>query len=278
VVLVDKPAGPTSHDLVARARRALGTRAVGHGGTLDPFATGLLLLLVGKATRLARFAGSQPKTYLATAVLGARTDTDDATGASLPGGPGPVPADGGEVAGAIAGFRGTGLQRPPAFSAKKVAGVRSYRLARRGEAVDLAPVEVTVHAIELVEWAPPRVTFRATVSAGTYVRALARDLGEALGCGAHLESLRREAIGGLRVEDAVSPEAIGPAALRPARLAVAHLPTVELDRAGAAAVAHGRAVAAPGELAGHVALLDRGELVAVARAEGGMLRPEVVLS
>lgn len=278
MVLVDKPAGPTSHDLVARARRALGTRAVGHAGTLDPFATGLLVLLVGKATRLARFAGGQPKTYLATAVLGARTDTDDATGEALPGGPGPVPADRGVVAGAVAGFRGTAPQRPPAYSAKKVAGVRSYRRARRGEAVDLAPVEVTVHAIELVDWVPPRVTFRATVSAGTYLRALARDLGEVLGCGAHLESLRREAIGALRVEDAVAPDAVGPDALRPARLAVAHLPVVELDDAAREAVGHGRGIPGGAALEGHVALLARGELAAVARAEGGMLRPEVVLA
>ncbi len=278
MVLVDKPAGPTSHDLVARARRALGTRAVGHAGTLDPFATGLLVLLVGKATRLARFVGDQPKTYLATAVLGARTDTDDATGAALPGGPGPVPVDRAAVAEAMAGFRGTAAQRPPAYSAKKVGGVRSYRRARRGEAVALAPVEVTVHAIELVEWAPPRVTFRATVSAGTYVRALARDLGERLGCGAHLESLRREAIGTLRVEDAVPPDAVGPAALRPARLAVAHLPAVELDDAAAAAVGHGRPVPGDAALAGHVALLARGALAAVARAEAGLLRPEVVVA
>lgn len=277
MVLVDKPAGPTSHDVVARARRALGTRAVGHAGTLDPFATGLLVLLVGKATRLARFAGGQPKTYLATAVLGARTDTDDATGAALPGGPGPVPADRAVVAGAVAGFRGKAPQRPPAYSAKKVAGVRSYRRARRGEAVDLAPVEVTVHAIELVDWAPPRVTFRATVSAGTYVRALARDLGEALGCGAHLEALRREAVGALRVEDAVAPDAVGPGDLRPARLAVAHLPAVELDDAAREAVGHGRAIPGGAAFQGHVALLVRGELAAVAWAEGGMLRPEVVL-
>ncbi len=277
MVLVDKPAGPTSHDVVARARRALGTRAVGHAGTLDPFATGLLVLLVGKATRLARFAGGQPKTYLATAVLGARTDTDDATGESLPGGPGPVPTDRAAVAAAIAGFRGTAPPRPPAYSAKKVAGVRSYRRARRGEAVDLAPVEVTVHAIELVDWAPPRVTFRATVSAGTYVRALARDLGEALGCGAHLEALRREAVGALRVEDAVAPDAVGPGDLRPARLAVAHLPAVELDDAAREAVGHGRAIPGGAAFQGHVALLVRGELAAVAWAEGGMLRPEVVL-
>ncbi|HSE28246.1 MAG TPA: tRNA pseudouridine(55) synthase TruB [Gemmatimonadales bacterium] len=278
MVLLDKPAGPTSHDLVARARRALGTRAVGHAGTLDPFATGLLVLLIGKATRLARFAGNQPKTYLATAVLGERTDTDDATGTALPGGPGPVPVDRAEVARAIARFRGTAPQRPPAFSAKKVGGVASYRRARRGEAVALAPVDVTVHAIELADWTPPRVTFRATVSAGTYIRALARDLGEALGCGAHLVALRREAIGALRVEEAVPPEAVGPTAVLPARRAVAHLPAVELDGVAAAAVAHGRPVPGGAGLEGHVALLAGGELAAVARAEGGVLRPEVVLS
>lgn len=278
MVLVDKPAGPTSHDVVARARRALGTRAVGHAGTLDPFATGLLVLLVGRATRLARFAAAQAKTYRAVAVLGARTDTDDRTGAPVPGGPGPVPADRSVVASALATFRGTRPQRPPAFSAKKVEGVRSYRRARKGEAVELAPVDVTVHAIELVEWEPPRATFRATVSAGTYLRALARDLGDTLGCGAHLESLRREAVGALRVEDAVAPDAIGPAALRPARLAVAHLPAVELDAAAAALVAHGRAVAADPALAGEVALFRGAELAAVAHADHGRLQPCVVLS
>jgi tRNA pseudouridine55 synthase len=276
-VLVDKPAGPTSHDLVARARRALGTRAVGHAGTLDPFATGLLVLLVGKATRLARFVGDQPKTYLATAVLGARTDTDDGTGRPLPGGPAPVPADRASVARALAAFAGTSAQRPPAYSAKKLAGVRSYRRARRGEPVDLAPVAVTVHRVELVAWAPPRATFRATVSAGTYLRALARDLGEALGCGAYLEALRREAIGGLRVEEAVGPEGIGPEVVRAPALAVQHLPAVQLDGAAAALVAHGRAVPGPEGLLGHAALFAGDALAAVARAGGGTLQPEVVL-
>lgn len=278
MVLLDKPAGPTSHDLVAGARRALGTRAVGHAGTLDPFATGLLVLLVGKATRLARFAGAQPKTYRATAVLGARTDSDDATGSPLPGGPGEVPGDGEVVAAALASFLGRSAQRPPAYSAKKVAGVRSYRRARRGEAVALAPVEVTVHRIELLEWLAPRATFRATVGAGTYLRALARDLGEALRCGAYLESLRREAIGGLRVEDAVAPGSLVPGAVLPARLAVAHLPTVALDAEGLVAVGHGRSVEAPEGLQGHAALLAGGELAAVARVEAGRLRPEVVLA
>ncbi|HJS46745.1 MAG TPA: hypothetical protein VJ773_02030, partial [Gemmatimonadales bacterium] len=213
----------------------------------------------------------------ATAVLGARTDSDDATGAPLPGGPGAVPGGGEAVAAALASFLGRSAQRPPAYSAKKVAGVRSYRRARRGEAVALAPVEVTVHRIELLDWSAPRATFRATVGAGTYLRALARDLGEALGCGAYLETLRREAIGGLRVEDAVAPAGLGPAALLPARVAVAHLPTVALDAEAIVAVGHGRSVEAPEGLEGHAALLAGEELAAVARVEAGWLRPEVVL-
>ena len=274
---MDKPAGPTSHDVVARVRRALGTRAVGHAGTLDPFATGLLVVLVGRATRLARYLAAVPKVYRATAVLGVRTDTDDPTGAVLEGAAGPVPTSREAVAGALDQLVGARLQRPPAYSAKKVAGVRSYRLARRGAAVELAPVEVTVHAAELLEWASPAVTFRATVGSGTYVRALARDLGDALGCGAHLSALRREAIGDMRVEDAVAPEEVSAAALGPASRVVAHLPSVAIDAEPARAVGHGRPIPSPGVLEGNVALVAGGELLAVARAEGAWLRPEVVL-
>jgi tRNA pseudouridine55 synthase len=276
---VDKPAGLTSHDVVARVRRALGTRAVGHTGTLDPFATGLLVVLVGRATRLARFVEAQPKTYLAEAVLGTRTDTDDRTGAVV----GPVvahPAIGeAQVREALAGFAGAQRQRPPSYSAKHVAGERSYRLARRGEAVALPEVDVTVHAIELVACEPPRVAFRATVSPGTYLRALARDLGERLGVGAHLSALRREAIGPLRVEDAVPLDRVSPDAVRPARTVLGHLPVVDLDERGRADVLHGRAVAdAEGPRDGaEVALLAGGELIAVARRADGWLRPAVVL-
>jgi tRNA pseudouridine55 synthase len=277
---VDKPAGLTSHDAVQRVRRSLRTRQAGHTGTLDPFATGLLVVLVGRATRLARFVESEAKTYLATACLGVRTDTDDRTGAviaerSASG----VSVD--LVREALAGFAGEQRQRPPAYSAKHVGGERSYRLARRGAAVTPAETTVTVHRIELVAWEPPAVTFRATVSSGTYLRAIGRDLGDRLGVGGHLTALRREAIGGLRVEDAVPLDAVGPGdLLRPARV-LSHLPAVELDPAAKAAVVHGRPVAIEG--AGDdpdlpVVLLAGDELVAVARPEAGRLRPTVVLA
>jgi len=274
---VDKPAGPTSHDVVQRVRRVLKTRAVGHTGTLDPFATGLLVVLVGRATRLARFVEAEAKTYLATARLGVGTDTDDATGAPL----GP-PVDLSEltearVAEALAGFAGEQRQRPPRYSAKHVDGERSYRLARRGVAVQPAETTVVVARIDLVEYAPPELVFRVTVSAGTYVRALARDLGERLGVGAHLTALRRESIGALRVEDAVRLAEVDPSAVRPARAVLGHLPAVELDEPGRVAVSHGRAVPADADAQGDVALVHEGELVAVARAGDGWFRPSVVL-
>jgi tRNA pseudouridine55 synthase len=280
-VLVDKPAAMTSHDVVQRVRRVLGTRAAGHTGTLDPFATGLLVVLVGRATRLARFVEGQSKTYLATARLGIRTDTDDLTGRIT----GTSDADElGEslVRQSLAGFLGTQLQRPPPYSAKHLAGERSYQKARRGEPVELAEVSVTIERIEVVEYQPPLVSFRATVSAGTYMRAMARDLGDRLGVGAHLTSLRREAIGSLRVEDAVLLERLSADAVVPARTVLANLPTVELDHAARLAVAHGRAVVDSGAVGQRasgvaVALLGDGELVAVARAEDGWLRPAVVL-
>jgi tRNA pseudouridine55 synthase len=277
---VDKPAGLTSHDAVQRVRRSLRTKQVGHTGTLDPFATGLLVVLVGRATRLAQFLESEVKTYLATARLGVRTDTDDLTGAVLE--ERPVAGIGiGLVREALAAFAGRQRQRPPAYSAKHVGGERSYRLARRGAAVEPAETTVTVHRIELVAWDPPSVTFRATVSAGTYLRAIGRDLGDRLGVGGHLTALRREAIGGLRVEDAVRLEAVGPSALlRPARV-LGHLPAVELDPAAKAAVVHGRPVATGGaaeDRDGPVVLLAGDELVAVARVDEGRLQPTVVLA
>jgi tRNA pseudouridine55 synthase len=276
---VDKPAGLTSHDAVHRIRRALGTRAVGHTGTLDPFATGLLVVLVGRATRLARFVEGQPKTYLATARLGVRTDTDDRTGRVLETAATGSGLPAAAVAEALAGFRGEQRQRPPSFSAKHVGGERSYRLARRGESVDLPEARVTVHRIELVAHRDDMVTFRTTVSAGTYVRALARDLGERLGVGAHLVELRREAVGPLRVEDAVPLTEVSPAHLRPARSVLGHLPALDLDAAGRREVLHGRVVDAAGQggSGAEVALLWEGELVAVAREDAGVLRPAVVL-
>jgi tRNA pseudouridine55 synthase len=274
---VDKPAGPTSHDVVQRVRRALATRAAGHTGTLEPFATGLLVVLVGRATRLARFVEAEAKTYLATVRLGFATDTDDRTGTPL-GPPADLAAlDPASVAEAVAALEGAQRQRPPQYSAKHVEGERSYRLARRGVAVELAEATVVVHRIELVSSTLPELVFRATVSAGTYIRALARDLGERLGVGGHLTALRREAIGALRVEDAIPLGRIDASALRPARAVLGHLPALELDEPGRAAVSHGRALLGEGMPSGDVALTFGGELVAIARAGDGWLRPSVVL-
>jgi tRNA pseudouridine55 synthase len=279
---VDKPVGPTSHDVVYRVRRALKIRAAGHTGTLDPFASGLLVVLVGRATRLARFVEGQPKRYLATARLGTQTTTDDLTGDVVARFPNPESVPEVRLREELATFLGQHPQRPPAFSAKRIAGERSYRRARRGELVELAEVPVTVHDIELVDYRPPDLCFRAVVSAGTYVRALARDLGNQLGVGAHLIALRREAIGSLVVEDAVPVEQLGPAALLSPQSVLRDLPSVELDEAARNAVVHGRAVQ-DREAAGQrgsgaaVALLQGGELIAVAQAEDGWLRPTVVL-
>jgi tRNA pseudouridine55 synthase len=280
-VLVDKPAGKTSHDVVQHVRRALQIRAAGHTGTLDPFATGLLVVLVGRATRLARFVEAQPKTYFATGRLGRRTTTDDLTGDV-------VGSESGELVpeillrATLERFLGSQAQRPPQFSAKRVDGERSYRKARRGEPVELAEVSVTVHGINLLAYRPPEFDFRVTVSAGTYVRAIARDLGDQLGVGAHLTHLRREAIGPLRVEDAVPVEQVCARILLPPRSVLTHLPAVNLDEAGRRDVAHGRAVVDSGAAGQRgsgaaVALLGDDELVAVARAENGWLYPSVVL-
>ncbi len=275
---MDKPAGPTSHDVVAMVRRALDTRAVGHTGTLDPFATGLLVVLCGRGTRLARFVEGQPKTYLAAARLGMRTATDDATGAPL--GPPVSVADLREatIRTAVRGFLGTHPQRPPAFSAKHVGGQRSHSLARRGESVELAEVNVTVRRIELVGWDGETAVFRAEVSAGTYLRALARDLGERLGTGAHLTALRREAIGGLDVARAIAPQDVSAQAVLPLRDVLRHLPVMELDRAALRDVAHGRAVPGAPDASGPIAVLHGDEVVAVGTAEDGWLRPTVVLA
>ena len=302
-MLVDKPAGPTSHDVVAIVRRTMGIRSAGHTGTLDPFATGLLVILLGRATRLARFVSGQPKRYLATARLGFGTTTDDLLGEPLPPGsrdPGAIRLE--SLAEALGEFVGKGTQRPPAFSARHVDGERSYRLARRGVEVELPESDVTIHEMTLVAQEQDCVTFRVTVSAGTYIRAIARDLGERLGTGAHLTALRREAIGPIEVSRAVPLAALtrDTPVLSPLDV-VAHLPVHELDDVGARAVGHGRSVAATDtdgtgaevadakgvgtEGAGDadadrertVALVFEGRLVAVASAREGRLHPSVVL-
>jgi len=277
--LVAKPAGPTSHDIVDIVRRALGEQRVGHLGTLDPFAKGLLVLVVGRATRLASFAAHWPKTYEGVMRLGITTDTDDLTGAVVATAPwtGITPA---QLADVIESFRGAYEQRPPAYSAVKIAGERAYRRARRGEAVAPEPRAVEIREIEIVEAAVPDLQFRATVSAGTYVRSLARDIGAKLGCGAHLTALRRTAVGPLRLEDAVAPETVTKGALQDAAVLVAHLPRRQVEKKERDAVVHGRPIpntqmAEGGRL---TAVFAGEELVAVAEPTGDLLKPRVVVA
>lgn len=268
----------TSHDVVAAARRVLGVRQIGHTGTLDPFATGLLVLVVGRATRLARFVEAGRKTYEAAARLGQRTATDDPTGEPVgPAYAGPWPDEAG-IRAALAGLEGRVRQQPPAYSAKKVGGRRSHALARAGAAVPLAPVEVEVDRLELLAWVPPEVAFRATVGPGTYVRAVARDLGEALGTGAHLTRLRRTRVGPFRVEDAVPLDRLERSTpLIEPRALLAGATVVELEAAEGAAVRHGRAVGHDAAAGATAALVEAGRLLAVAQGREGRWQPVVVL-
>lgn len=209
-LLIDKPAGITSHDVVDRIRRVTGIRRIGHGGTLDPFATGLLVVGIGSATKgLAVFSGSE-KTYVATAVLGATSDTQDLTGAIIPVADAPMP-DRAALEATMAKFVGQIAQIPPMYSAKKIGGKKLYELARAGKTVERQPVTVTIKELRLLDYTPPRFTFETICSGGTYVRTLAHDIGAVLGSDAYLESLRRTAIGAHRVESsqpltAVTPE------------------------------------------------------------------------
>src|SRR5438046_1769758 len=234
VVLVAKPGGPkgpTSHDVVDIVRRAVGIDRVGHLGTLDPFAAGLLVIVVGRATRLAPFAAGWAKTYDGVMRLGATTATDDATGATVATSETWRGVDRARVDAALAAFRGAYDQRPPAYSAVKVAGERAYRRARRGASVELRPRRVQVTELELGRFAPPDVGFRAPAGGGTYLRSLARDIGEALGCGAHLATLRRTRVGPFRLAEAVAPDAVTARALRDPAELVRGLPAAELDDA-----------------------------------------------
>jgi tRNA pseudouridine55 synthase len=245
-VLVDKPSGPTSHDIVGFIRRLLNTKRVGHTGTLDPLATGLLVLLVGHATRLSQFLVSDTKEYIADIRLGVATPTYDA--ASLDEARDArreVRVTPEQVRAVLAEFTGTFRQVPPSYSAKKVDGVRAYERARRDESVVLNPVEVTVHELERLESRashvapdPTLLRLRIVCSSGFYVRSLAHDLGQALGCGAHLEALRRTRVGRFRIDDAASLdvlERMGPEAITrlvPMNDLLGHYPAIGLTAEG----------------------------------------------
>lgn len=285
VLPVDKPRGPTSHDAVAAARRAVRVRRIGHTGTLDPFASGLLLLCVGPSTRLSEYLTALPKEYLATLRLGEATDTDDLAGEVVRRSEGWRELTEERVRAALAAQTGTLRQLPPRYSAKKVAGERMYAAARRGEEVERTPVEVTVHELEVLRWEPPEVDFRVRCSSGTYIRAIARDAGEALGVGGHLSQLRRTRVGEFRVEDALPLHELDEERARLALVApgaaLSHLPRVVVGEEEARLLANGRAIAAPEDApgGGPVALLSAdGALYAVAERVGDRLQPRKVFA
>lgn len=286
VLALDKPVGPTSHDAVDRARRSLGTRRIGHFGTLDPFASGLLVLGVGPATRLAAFCAGHTKTYLATVRLGERSDTDDVRGSivRVPTESIPDPA---AVWQAAMTWTGTVRQVPPAYSAKHVGGRRAYALARAGETVTLDAAVVRIHAIEIVRYEWPELEIVVRCGPGTYVRALARDLGDELGTGGLCARLRRVSSGPFGVERAISWDELADpartrAALEPAARAVDHLPGVTLDEIARGAFAAGREVGLPGPSAtGWVRVEGPRGFVGMGEVTGGggswVLRPRRVL-
>jgi tRNA pseudouridine55 synthase len=285
ILLVDKAVGPTSHDLVSLVRKAAGMRRVGHAGTLDPFATGLLIILLGQATRLSEYLLGLPKVYEATARLGIETTTDDPEGEVVAETPAwdEVTREAAEAV--LASFSGDHLQEPPIYSAKKVKGEASHRRVRRGEEVSLQKAQVTIHEIALTTFALPEVGFRVRCSAGTYVRALGRDLGRSLGVGAHLKTLRRTGIGGFSVEDALSLSDLESGRLLEENLispvaALSHLPAVEVGQADAVRIRQGQFLPLEGRDLPEgepVRILLEGGLLAIGARAGEQLRPRKVL-
>jgi tRNA pseudouridine55 synthase len=217
ILLVDKPQGLTSHDVVQLARRKLDIRKIGHSGTLDPMATGLLILLVGRATKLASRFLRLSKEYRATIRLGIRTDTADTWG-KLICERSCKDIDESRIIGAFQRFKGRVTQIPPMYSALKYKGQRLYSLARKGIEVRRRPREVSIYNLEIIKFDLPFVTFVISCSAGTYIRSLCDDIGELLGCGACLQGLRRLKIGQFSIEDAIKPKEISPEAIRSVRL------------------------------------------------------------
>ena len=295
ILIVDKPIGPTSHDIVGLVRRLAATKRVGHGGTLDPFASGVLPLFLGRGTRVVEFHLADRKRYRATVCFGASSTTDDLEGEMTPAA-GPAPSQA-EVEAALPGLTGPISQRPPAYSAIKVGGRRAYAMARAGETVTLAERQVTIHALDLLSWDGtdpdrPIAVLDVACSAGTYIRALARDLGERLGSAAYLGALRRTEAGPFPEADAISLDTIRAAAaddpgavarlLRPIDTGLDRFPEVVLTDSEVGAVARGQFVRPvvgfePG--AEHYRLrAPDGSLAAIAiEAPGGRLAPDKVL-
>jgi len=277
LIVVDKPGGMTSHDVVARARRALNTRKIGHGGTLDPMATGVLVLGVGRATRLLTYVVGTGKVYRATIRLGQATITDDAEGEVVSSNPAPVEDSG--IRHVLGGMVGEIDQVPSAVSAIKIKGVRSYHRVRQGEAVELPARRVTIKSIEIGEIRRldevTDVDVMVDCSSGTYIRAIARDLGAGLGVGGHLTALRRTRVGGFAIEEACMLEDLRtvPTAESLKRL----MPTREVDEEQARVVSHGGPLPPCGMPGPYGVLGPDGSALAVMSERAGKARAEIVL-
>lgn len=287
VLIIDKPAGLTSHDVVNRVRRVLGQKSVGHLGTLDPLATGVLPLVIGNLTRLAQFYLATDKSYEGVIRFGFATDTYDADGDPL----GPVTSvevSLEQVRALAEKFRGVIEQMPPPFSAKKIHGVPAYKLARRKKGVVLQPVRVEIKLFEILSCDGDRATFRADVASGTYLRTVAHDLGRELGCGAHLTALRRTRVAEFEVSEAITLERLAEAAagnleevfVHPRRL-LPHMPSVTASEEAAALIRGGRAVNLPEMSRARQVKVFYGqrELIAIAtRVAGTLFHPGIVLA
>jgi tRNA pseudouridine55 synthase len=304
VLVVDKPAGPTSHDVVARVRRAIGVSRIGHTGTLDPLASGVLPLVVGRATRLAQFLSASDKEYIAEITLGATSATYDAEGPLTAASSGSLEAlpDADALERVLSHFRGTYAQMPPPYSAKKVGGTRAYKLARTNQSIELKPVSVTVHALETLAIEADLLRIRVACSTGFYVRTLAHEIGARLGVGAYLAGLRRTRVGRFTLADAVPLDDVERGGLEAAsghitaldRL-LPELPAVVLNEAGAGRVSHGNVVTfehlaegsgpfpneasnAAGQAAKVRLLNASGTLLGIAESRAaGLLHPTIVL-
>jgi tRNA pseudouridine55 synthase len=292
VLVIDKPPGLTSHDVVNRVRRILGQRSVGHLGTLDPSATGVLPIVLGNLTRLAQFYLHSEKTYEGIIRFGFATDTYDSDGEPTTP-PQEVHLNCGEVRALAAQFHGVIEQMPPPFSAKKIAGVPAYKLARKNKAVALKPVQVEIKEFEILSTTADEATFRARVASGTYIRSVAHEMGQKLGCGAHLASLRRSAVAEFVIEDAHSLEALETASqqgsaelivltmlVHPRKL-VPQLPSVTASEESAALIRSGRAVNLPEMSRAPQVKVFYGQrdLIAIAtRIAGTLFHPSIVFS
>lgn len=279
ILLLDKPPGLTSNAALSRAKRALGIRKAGHTGALDPLATGLLPLCFGQATKVSAFLLDADKGYLAEVMLGQTTASGDAEGDVLERREVPDLARA-DIEKVLAGFRGPIEQVPPMFSALKHKGRRLHDLARAGIEVERKPRPVTIHRLDLLEFDPPRLSLRVICSKGTYIRSLAMDIGEALGCGAHLTGLRRESSGPFSLDGAVTLEALEEMdaarardLLLPPNAALPHLPRVDLDDLAAVDIGHGKPVATSHPAADPVRIYAAGAFLGLGRVdERGILR------